>query len=174
LHKNYGASFGLDHNNYIGSLKQQNNRKANWVEFFIEERLSVQLKLACDYGRIDHALLKKFESLSVKASSIIPPEKPSLLHGDLWSGNIIADENGQPCVIDPAVYYGHREAEIAFTKLFGGFDPEFYHAYQEQFPLPDGFAKRVDLYNLYPLLVHANLFGGSYLKQAISILNLYY
>jgi fructosamine-3-kinase len=92
------------------------------------------------------------------------------LHGDLWRGNLLVDERGLPCVIDPAVYYGHREAELAFTQLFGGFDNRFFDAYVEAYPLQPGFDKRLNVYNLYPLLVHANLFGGSYLRQAERII----
>src|SRR5690606_14530146 len=100
-----------------------------------------------------------------------PQEKPALLHGDLWSGNLMINERGEPTLIDPAVYYGHREAELAFTQLFGGFEPEFYQAYHEAFPIAKGFDSRVDLYNLYPLLVHVNLFGGGYLQQVKNILD---
>jgi fructosamine-3-kinase len=97
-------------------------------------------------------------------------ENPALLHGDLWSGNVMVNEKGEPCLIDPAVYYGYREMELAFTKLFRGFENDFYAAYHASFPLQPGFTERVDIYNLYPLLVHANLFGGSYFQQVEQIL----
>lgn len=93
-----------------------------------------------------------------------PEESPSLLHGDLWSGNVMPGQQGLPTIFDPAVYYGNREMELAFTELFGGFDQDFYAAYHESFPLSPGFTNRADLYNLYPLLVHVNLFGSSYLS----------
>ena len=94
----------------------------------------------------------------------MPEEPPALLHGDLWSGNVLVGAQGQPCLIDPAVYYGHREAELAFTELFGGFDSRFYAAYKEAKPLASGYNERKDIYNIYPLMVHVNMFGTSYLS----------
>jgi protein-ribulosamine 3-kinase len=161
LHQNSHALFGLDHDNYIGSLPQKNTQTKSWVEFFISQRLQPQLELLNG----DAALQKKFDALYKKLPQLLPSEKPSLLHGDLWSGNLIADNQGLPSLIDPAVYFGNREAELAFTQLFGGFDQSFYESYENVFPLVAGYDERVDVYNLYPLLVHANLFGGSYLLQ---------
>jgi fructosamine-3-kinase len=109
--------------------------------------------------------LDTLEIFYEKLPDLIPQEKPALLHGDLWSGNVIADNQGNAVVIDPAVYYGLREAEIAFTRLFGGFEEEFYQSYQSNFPLSPGFEERTKIYNLYPLLVHLNLFGVSYLPS---------
>jgi fructosamine-3-kinase len=103
-----------------------------------------------------------------KLPGLLPEQKPALIHGDLWSGNFIVA--GQVCLIDPAVCYGSREAEISFTKLFGGFNPEFYKSYEDSFAIPTGFEERIDIYNLYPLLVHVNIFGGSYLNQIKQIL----
>jgi protein-ribulosamine 3-kinase len=171
LHRNTNENFGLDHNNYIGSLRQFNEVSTSWIEFFIEKRLSAQLKLAVDSGTSDLRLIKKFEELFRLLPEIIPTEQPALLHGDLWNGNLITDDKGNPCLIDPAVYYGNREAEIAFTRLFGAFNEEFYNIYNESFPLQKNFNDRIDVYNLYPLLVHANLFGDHYLNQVYSILN---
>jgi len=173
LHKISNRAFGLDHNNYIGSLRQDNNQHPRWPDFFIEQRLEAQLKMAVHKKLADSSLVKQFENVYKKLKDIFPTEKPALLHGDLWSGNLITDERGEPCLIDPAVYYGHREAELAFTQLFGGFDPRFYHAYEEAFPLQPGFSQRADLYNLYPLLVHANLFGQSYIAQIKNVLRRY-
>jgi protein-ribulosamine 3-kinase len=170
LHKNSSSFFGLDHANYIGSLKQFNNSSPSWVPFFIEQRLDVQLKLAIDQGHLDRSIIKQFENLYRQLPSLIPEEKPALLHGDLWSGNVITTPTGEPCLIDPAVYYGHREAELAFTQLFGGFGEAFYDSYEETYSLPPDFNKRVDIYNLYPLLVHVNLFGGGYVQQVRSII----
>ena len=99
--------------------------------------------------------------------------KSHLLHGDLWSGNFIIDENGNACLIDPAVYYGHREADLAMTKLFGGFDSKFYSAYNEEFPLDDGYLYRENIYKLYHVLNHLNLFGSSYYQQAIDLIKYY-
>ncbi len=170
LHKISSARFGLDHDNFIGSLPQSNRFHDDWLSFFIEERLQKQVQLAFNNKSISEHHLKQFESLYKQLENFFPKEKPSLLHGDLWSGNFMTGAHGEACLIDPAVHYGHREAELAFTKLFGGFDADFYHAYHEAFPLQPGFEKRKALYNLYPLLVHVNLFGRSYLSDVESIL----
>ncbi len=111
-----------------------------------------------------------FDAFCHQLPTLLPIEPHSLLHGDLWSGNLISNEKGQPALIDPAVYFGNREIEISFTQLFGGFDHEFYLSYQEAYPVQPGFEERVVIYNLYPLLVHANLFGGGYLNQVRTIL----
>jgi protein-ribulosamine 3-kinase len=126
LHRTSNDQFGLDHSNYIGSLKQLNNPNESWVQFFIHERLEVQLKIAADGGVADSKILKSFEKLFLKLPSLIPEEKPSLLHGDLWSGNLIVNRNGDPCLIDPAVYYGSREMDLAMTRLFGSLPAQFY------------------------------------------------
>lgn len=161
LHRVTAEEFGLDHDSYIGSLPQMNRPSANWTDFFITCRLEPQLDLL----QPSPTLRKKFEQLYKRLTEIFPNEKPALLHGDLWSGNLIRDEKGNPCLIDPAIYFGHREIELSFTKLFGGFDVRFYDTYKEVFPPEPGFGERVDVFNLYPLLVHANLFGGHYLHE---------
>jgi fructosamine-3-kinase len=171
LHKNTHEYFGLDHDNYIGSLHQQNQRSGSWIDFFITHRLNVQLAIAVDQGSTEKSLVKKFETLYKKLPSILTNERPALVHGDLWSGNLITDDQGQPCLIDPAVYYGHREVDLAMTQLFGGFSSEFYDSYREVFPLAPGSRQRFDLYNLYPLLVHVNLFGKAYLRQVLDIID---
>jgi fructosamine-3-kinase len=169
-HQQKSSAFGLDHDNYIGSLRQKNQYSNDWINFFIEQRLNAQLKLALRDGKIPVSVASQFDALFKKLPSLLPIEKPALLHGDLWSGNLITDNNGAPCLIDPAVYYGNREAEIAFTRLFGGFSAAFYEAYNANYPLLTGHEKRADLYNLYPLLVHVNLFGGGYASRVVSIL----
>ncbi len=171
LHRASNIKFGLDHSNYIGSLKQVNNPHESWVQFFIHERLEVQLKIAADKGVADSKIQKSFEKLYLKLPSLIPKEQPSLVHGDLWSGNLIVNKNGDPCLIDPAVYYGCREMDLAMTRLFGGFPGQFYDEYHNTFPLLKGYQDRIDLYNLYPLLVHLNLFGLQYHHDIVSILN---
>jgi fructosamine-3-kinase len=118
-------------------------------------------------------LVSQFKKLYLELPSLLTDEKPTLVHGDLWSGNLIRDEKGRPCLIDPAVYFGNREVDLAMTKLFGGFGHEFYHIYQEEYPTEPGLDQRLDIYNLYPLLIHVNLFGQSYLSQIRSILHLY-
>lgn len=170
LHRNTQPHFGLNQNNYIGSLRQYNEYRSTWSSFFIEQRLEKQVELAVQEGRLIRTDQKHFDVLYKIIPELMPEEPPALLHGDLWGGNLLVNETGEPCLIDPAVYYGHREAEIAYTQLFGGFNHEFYTAYEEVFPLLKGFDKRADVYNLYPLLVHVNLFGGGYANQVRSIL----
>jgi fructosamine-3-kinase len=163
LHRIHQANFGLDHDNFIGRLEQRNTFTQDWLSFFIENRLQVQAGLAFYKGLVDQKWLDRFKSLYPHLQDFFPSEPSALLHGDLWSGNIHFGEQGHFYLIDPAVYFGHREMEIAFTRLFGGFDEAFYRGYQEAYPLAPGFEDRVEIYNLYPLLVHANLFGASYL-----------
>lgn len=170
LHKNSSEQFGLDHDNYIGSLAQNNTFRKSWIDFFIEQRLEVQLLLGEKNKLVDASMRKKFDALHKRLNELLPEEKPALLHGDLWSGNLHTNQKGEPCLIDPAVYYGHREAELAFTKLFGGFDLEFYEAYNDELPIEPEFDQRIEIYNLYPLLVHANLFGAGYIRQVRQIL----
>lgn len=161
LHKVSSTHFGLDHDNYIGSIAQSNKNQKDWVTFFMEERI---LPLGAE-------LVSSYEDkLRQRLQELIPVEKPSMIHGDLWNGNIMCAPDGSACFFDPAVYYGHREMDLAMTRLFSGFPPAFYGAYHEEFPLQSGFEERVDLYNLYPLLVHVKLFGGSYAHQVEDIL----
>ena len=169
LHSTTNENFGLDHNNYIGSLPQSNSPHSEWSDFFIVQRLDPQIRLAVDKREIPTSFIPTIEKLYSKLENYFPIESPALLHGDLWSGNFIIDEGGQPCLMDPAVYFGHREVDLAFSKLFGGFEVDFYESYNDQFPLEPNFNERVDIYNLYPLLVHVNLFGGSYFRQVRSI-----
>ncbi len=173
LHKISTDHFGLDHNNYIGSLPQLNEWHEGWIDFLIEKRLLPQLKIGQRNGFISNKLMNQFNEFFKKLSELIPNESASLLHGDLWSGNVITGADGFVCLIDPAVYYGNREIEIAFTRLFGGFDREFYDQYNELLPLGSGFEHRIDIHNLYPLLVHVNLFGTSYLSGIVRTLNKY-
>jgi len=166
LHKDTSELFGLDHDNYIGSLPQSNKQHDNWIDFFILERLEPQIRMAGISGGIS----KKFNCLFNVLGEIFPDEPPALLHGDLWSGNYTTAPNGKACIIDPAVYYGHREMDIAMTRLFGGFSEQFYDAYNAEHPLENGWEDRLDICNLYPLMVHVNLFGGGYLSQVQHIL----
>ncbi|WP_339874562.1 fructosamine kinase family protein [uncultured Algoriphagus sp.] len=163
LHLTHQEKFGLNNNNYIASIPQKNCPTQNWTEFFIEQRLDPLLGKAYFDKLITLGFFKKFQEIYPKLESIFPSEKPSLLHGDLWSGNILTTSNGQPCLIDPAIYFGHREMDIAFSRLFGGFDSRFYQAYESILPLEPGFDNRISIYNLYPLLVHLILFGTAYL-----------
>ncbi|MCS6824753.1 MAG: fructosamine kinase family protein [Cytophagaceae bacterium] len=173
LHNNTSDRYGLFQDNYIGSLTQCNYPKSNWIEFFIQYRLLPQIKSAQEKGYIENKLMDKFEKLFFKLNDILWIDQPSLLHGDLWSGNFMIKNDGNVCLIDPAVYYGHREAELAFTTLFGGFDQKFYEVYHSLANLPVGYQERYEIYNLYPLLVHLNLFGLGYLNSIKNILNLF-
>lgn len=170
LHKHSEDYFGLDEDNYIGSLFQSNRKHDNWTSFFIEERLEQQIKMARDGGLISRGIIHAFERLSKRLSEIFPIEPSSLVHGDLWSGNYMVDDKGYPCLIDPAVYYGSREMDLGMSKLFGGFAPEFYNAYNREYPLEKGWESRLEICNLYPLMVHVNLFGGSYINNVASTL----
>ena len=170
LHERSDPAFGLDINNFIGSLSQSNAKHNTWVDFFIKEMLDPQVELAQRQHLVDNRFNTSFISLFSKLDTLIPVESPSLVHGDLWSGDILQDDDGAPVLIDPAVYYGHREMDIAFSKLFGGFPATFYEAYNSALPMTPGFVERADIYNLYPLLVHLNLFGKAYLGQINTIL----
>ncbi len=171
LHAQTQPKFGLYFDNYIGSLPQTNPLTADGVAFFFEQRILPQAGLALYNELLDKALYNKILKLGNRLPDLLPNDRPALLHGDLWSQNVVIQEqSGLAALVDPAVYYGFREAEIAFTKLFGGFDQRFYDAYNEAFPLDDGFAERVPIYNLYPLLVHTNLFGTGYLAGVEKVL----
>jgi protein-ribulosamine 3-kinase len=170
LHRNTSDYFGLMHDNYIGSLVQTNNPNPDFFNFFISQRIEPQLKSARNKGAFSQSDMRYFNSLFNTLHNILPVEKPALIHGDLWSGNFMVSATGSPCLIDPAAYYGHRESDIAMTQLFGGFQPDFYHAYNQAFPMEKEWQKRMDIFNLYPLLVHVNLFGGSYAGQVLRII----
>lgn len=165
LHDVKGDHFGLSYNNYIGSLPQKNGSYNDWVPFYVEKRINPQLKMAIDSGKLSQSILKQWKGLMKQLENLLPPTKPSLIHGDLWGGNYLFDESGKGVLIDPAVYYGHPEMDLAFTKMFGGFSGSFYDGYESVRSIPEGFAERVPIYNMYPLLVHVNLFGGHYISQ---------
>lgn len=173
LHQNTADTYGLNHDNYIGRLPQYNTPHANWIDFFINQRLTPQLKMATDRGLLDSRDRKAFDALFSKLPGVLSEEPASLLHGDLWGGNQFATNSGEPAIFDPAVYYGNREIELAFTYLFGGFGRGFYSAYHSVWPLQPGFDERKDIYNLYPLLVHVNLFGSVYAGQVKRIISRY-
>lgn len=173
LHKTFGDKFGLGHDNYIGSLHQKNSFHDDWTGFFIEERLQPMIRMAREGGRADSGIVKKFDHLFSILGNIFPKEPPSLVHGDLWSGNYMVDDRGEACIIDPAVYYGHREMDIGMSRLFGVFGEGFYRAYNEEYPMEPGWRERADICNLYPLMVHVNLFGQGYLGSVMSILDRY-
>ena len=164
--------FGFEHDNYIGATLQPNRWCADWTDFFGRQRLGHQLALARQAARSSPTLDRLADRLLERLGEWLDlPEEPAcLLHGDLWSGNYLVDPASEPVLIDPACYYGHREADLAMTLLFGGFGPDFYAAYQEAWPLPAGSSERLEIYKLYHLLNHLNLFGGSYRGQCESLL----
>ena len=174
-HRSLGPAYGLDHDNYIGANPQTNALTDTWLDFFRQQRLGAQTELARSRGHLTPDRSQRLDRLMDQLDHWIDPAitSPSLLHGDLWGGNYLVDTNGQPVLIDPAVYYGDREAEIAFTELFGGFSPRFYAAYNEAWPLDRGYTERRDLYNLYHLLNHLNLFGEGYGGSVDAILRRY-
>jgi fructosamine-3-kinase len=171
-HRKTAAQFGWHRDNTIGSTPQINTWSSSWPEFFREHRLQYQLHLAEGNG-FDGRLQERGDALLERLGDffIAHHPEPSLLHGDLWGGNAGVDASGAPVIFDPAVYYGDREVDLAMTRLFGGFSASFYTAYAEAWPLPDTARSRVDLYNLYHVLNHVNLFGGGYLRQAESLID---
>ena len=179
LHKFTADEFGFYEDNYIGSTPQINindeTTKKNWTSFYFNKRLLYQFKLAEKNGYADSRLRDAFIKTEDKIEFILggSAEMPTLLHGDLWSGNYMTDGNGEACLIDPAVYYGHREADLAMTKLFGGFSQLFYDSYNESFPLREGWKYRENIYMLYHVLNHLNLFGSGYYAHALSLMKFY-
>ena len=174
-HRSTALTYGLDHDNYIGSNPQRNTPTRSWIEFYRDRRLGAQRDLAERNGYLTPDQARRLDRVMERLVQWIDDDAvvPSLLHGDLWGGNYLIDAQANPVLIDPAVYYGDREAEIAFTELFGGFGARFYAAYQEAWPLDRGYADRRDLYNLYHLLNHLNLFGEGYGGSVDAILRHY-
>lgn len=174
LHRAGAACFGLEIDNYIGRLPQANRARETWADFYREQRLEPMVERARRAGLLSRAMLADFERLYARLPDLVgPAEPPSRLHGDLWGGNCHVAADGAPCLIDPAVYGGHREIDLAMMRLFGGFSGEVFGAYREAWPLAPGYEERVDLYQLYPLLVHVNLFGGSYVGSVQRALSRY-
>lgn len=170
LHNHTHSTFGFDHNNFIGSTPQVNQWTPDGHAFFSEYRLGYQADLAAKGGYFERNDREMLDALIERLPELIPQQPASLMHGDLWSGNAISDNLGNPAIIDPATHYGWAEAELGMTALFGGFPEEFYNAYMEARPLADGWRKRLPIYNLYHLINHVNLFGYGYLGQVRAIL----
>lgn len=168
MHRIRAEKFGFTHNNYIGSTPQINNKCDSWVDFYNHCRLMPQA-----YMTGNDEIIDKAEELSAKTATFFSDYTPvpSLLHGDLWSGNTARLSNDTPVIYDPAVYYGDRETDIAFTEFFGGFTNDFYHSYYDSWELHPGYEIRRYLYQLYHSLNHLNLFGNSYLKRSIEMLD---
>jgi fructosamine-3-kinase len=175
MHRATAEAYGLDHDNYIGATPQPNGWLPSWVEFFRERRLRFQADLAHRNGLLPAERARRLERLLDRLDRWIDDALvlPSLLHGDLWGGNFIVGPGGAPVLVDPAAYYGDREADLAFTTLFDGFPTAFYSAYEAAWPLPSGWQERRHLYNLYHLLNHLNLFGEGYGVQVDATLRRY-
>ncbi|WP_428262836.1 fructosamine kinase family protein [Haliangium sp.] len=166
LHRTGAPGFGFDEPNFIATLPQDNRPCSTWSQFYAERRLLPQVRRAVDAGRAPKQWIARFDQLCAKLDQLTgPTEPPARLHGDLWGGNLHAAPDGAPVLIDPAVYAGHREIDLAMLALFGGVSDRMYDAYHEVWPLAPGWPERVALYQLYPLLVHVNLFGGGYAAQ---------
>lgn len=162
LHRFGAPSFGLHHDNLIGTEPQLNAPRPDWPTFYGEARLVAMAERA----RLSASLMRRIEAVAARLPALVgPPEPPSRLHGDLWAGNAIVDATGQPVLVDPAVYGGHREIDLAMMRLFGGFSARTFTAYDEAWPLAPGWRDRVPLYQLYPLLVHVAMFGSAYRGQ---------
>lgn len=174
LHKVTSKEFGFETDNFIGNLYQFNKKYTDWATFYAKERLMPQFKLALQNNLLNDkeipSELKVIEAVNDFCSDI----KPALLHGDLWSGNYLIAQNGEPFLIDPAVYYGHNTVDIAMTQLFGGFSNSFYKSYHSLIPKTRYYEDSIKLYQLYYLLVHLNLFGSSYYGSVKNILNAYF
>lgn len=171
-HRHSQPHFGLDRDNWIGLLPQDNTPASDWATFLVQHRLAPLVRMARDHQRIGDGDVLRFERLYAVIPDLIPQEKPALLHGDLWHGNALYTADGV-VVVDPAAYYGHREMDVAMAGLFGGIGPGLLDAYNNEWPMEPGWEGRIDLCRLYPLLVHLNLFGGGYAAQVSAALRKY-
>jgi protein-ribulosamine 3-kinase len=170
LHQQSSQAFGLETDNFIGSLPQSNRRHATWAVFYALERLLPQAEMATQQGLLQTKDREQLNHLLARLPELLPTEPPALIHGDLWSGNFICTDSSVPVLIDPSAYYGHREMDLAMARLFGGFHRDFYRAYDDLSPLEPGFESRLPLYQLYYLLVHLNLFGSGYYRSVAQVL----
>ncbi len=170
MHQRPQAYFGWETNNYIGRLTQSNEKQANWRDFFTNCRIMPLVKRLFDNGVFSKQDVAAVYFFCKRSDEIFPTEPPALLHGDLWNGNFMATDKGDIVIFDPAVYYGHREMDIGMSKLFGGFEARFYDAYAEVYPMKKGWLQRVPFAQIYPLLVHAILFGGDYAGKVKEII----
>ena len=172
LHRRAAETYGFDDDNFIGQSPQPNEWMDEWPAFFRSQRLEPQVQMARERGRWQSSWNRPLETLYRRLPELLP-ETPdaSVLHGDLWKGNFMVTAVGEPAIIDPATYYGHREADLAMTELFGGFQDRFYDAYRSAWALDPGYETRRDIYNLYHLLNHLNLFGAGYANSVQRTLN---
>ena len=174
LHHITAVDFGLDEDNFMGSIPQSNWPSVNWTNFFVEQRLNPLQQKCADKKLLSYRCCQQFENLYQQLPNIFDKEqKPALLHGDLWSGNFMCNQGSEPVLIDPAVYFGHPSVDLGMTTLFGGFAPSFYEAYRFHSPFPSNYEEQWQVCNLYPLLIHLYLFGSSYLTQVERTLSRY-
>jgi fructosamine-3-kinase len=174
MHQISSDYFGWENPNFIGNLPQSNQKHDNWISFYIEERLTPQIQAAINQNLLAKDDVPGIDKLQAVISSYCTDITPSLLHGDLWGGNFIINENGVPYLIDPAVYFGHSEIDLSMSRLFGGFGSPFYTAYYDINPLAPGEPGRMAIYQLYYLLVHLNLFGRTYYRSVKEILDTHF
>jgi fructosamine-3-kinase len=168
LHAHHEDAAGLERQNYIATISQDNTPTESWPRFYAERRILPIVRSLRDLGRFTLGQAAVFDALTARFDDLLATGEPcGRLHGDLWGGNTMTDERGTPCLIDPAVYAGNREVDLAMMQLFGGFERDVFAAYEEVLPLPPGASERVALYQLWPVLVHAQLFGGSYVDRAV-------
>lgn len=173
LHQHTREQYGLDYDNFIGKVHQCNESRPSWHEFYGSQRI-MPLVYKAEKNKMLHAdSVHDAEKMCARLSEIIPEERPALLHGDLWKGNFMVYKTGMAAIFDPSIFYGHREFDLAIARLFGGYDEKFYGAYQEAYPLLPGHHDRVDIFQLYHLLVHLLLFGDQYKQDVIAILKKY-
>ena len=174
MHQQSHIAFGWEQDNFIGTLVQSNKANASWPDFYVKERLAPQFQLAFDAQLIKRTAIPSLDRMLQVIQDCCPELQPALLHGDLWGGNYLISETGVPFLIDPAVYYGHAEMDLSMSRLFGGFDAAFYQGYETILPQERGYEERQDLYQLYYLLVHLNLFGKSYYSACHRIIQRYF
>lgn len=172
LHRHTAPAYGFDHDTLIGGLRQPNDRSASWLVFFRDRRLLHMAGEATQVGRLPSDIAGRVEAFAARLGDWLQePERPSLIHGDVWTTNVLANGDQITAFLDPAIYYAHNEIELAFTTLFHTFSRDFYARYAELNPITPGFfEERKDIYNLYPLLVHVRLFGGSYVASVDQVL----
>lgn len=174
LHNLEQPAFGWERDNFIGSLAQRNPRETDWPAFYARERLLPQLKLAFDSGLLNASDMPGEAKTERVVGDLCGNVRPSLVHGDLWGGNYLISSDGRAFLIDPAVYCAHSEVDLAMSRLFGGFPDSFYEGYTNSAPISPGFEERRDLYQLYYLLVHLNLFGRTYYSAVKPLLTRYF
>ncbi len=175
LHRYNFDKYGFKEDNFIGASVQKNTFSNNWSEFYFNNRIFYQYNLVKANGKATSELTNLISKLENKIYDILKDSEnfSSLLHGDLWGGNYMIDDKGNAVLVDPAVYYGNREADLAMTKLFGGFSSDFYEGYRNEFPLAAGYEYRENIYSLYHVMNHYNLFGDSYYRQMIDLIKFY-